>query len=315
MSAAKGAKPGKPGKPGKKHKGGHEEEHANHERWLVSYADMLTLLFVLFVVLFSMSTVDNKKFSKLADGLAEGFGAPTVAFTGKTSAMNGAGGSQGSTLPLMPPANPGVKPAVQSPAKGSTGGTESLAQKAVATAERAKASRNARAAAREVKNLRKVQEKITEALRRARLEKSVRFTINERGLVVTVVSSEVVFEGDRADLLPAGRKILDAVGPPLVRLPNSIQVDGHTNQLRVPTVVYPSAWELSTARASITVRYLNARGVPARRLSAAGYAGTRPLIDPKDPRSVEMNRRVDIVVLTQLPADQAALLPSAAGAD
>jgi len=75
----------------RKRKGGHEEheEHVNHERWLVSYADMLTLLFVLFVVLFSMSSVDQKKFAELAAGLSQGFGASSVAMTGNVSNLEG----------------------------------------------------------------------------------------------------------------------------------------------------------------------------------------------------------------------------------
>jgi len=301
----------KSGKSRKKHGGGHAEEHENHERWLVSYADMLTLLFVLFVVLFSMSQVDTRKFAKLADGLAEGFGSPTVAFSGKTSAMEGAGGQEATVLPLDSGANPGLQNEL---AKTNTIKDKEIAD-AVAAAARAKASRNAAAAVKEVENLRKAQEQITAALIKAKLEQSVRFHINQRGLVITVVSSEVVFAGDRAELLTAGRKILDAIAPTLRTLPNDIQVDGHTNQLKVPTRNYPSAWELSTARASVVVRHLNGKGLPATRLTAAGYAGTRPLIDPADPRSVTMNRRVDIVVLSNLPADQRALLPSAAGAE
>jgi chemotaxis protein MotB len=168
---------------------------------------------------------------------------------------------------------------------------------------------------REVENLRKIQDEITAALRNAKMERDVHFTINERGLVVTVVSSDVVFAGDRADLRPGGRRILHAVAPSLARLPNDLAVDGHTNQLNVPTINYPSAWELSTARASIVVRHLAAEGVQAKRLTASGYAGTRPLIDPADPRSVTMNRRVDVVVLSMLSAEQRELLPVVAGAD
>ena len=301
----------KSGKPRKKHKGGgHAEEHENHERWLVSYADMLTLLFVLFVVLFSMSQVDANKFQKLANGLAEGFGAPSAAFAGKNSPMEGEGGQEGTTLPLQPVADPGLKDSIE---KQSDEAMDPALKAAVAKAERAKASRDAAAAVKEVDNLREVQARITAALKRAGQEGAVRFSIDERGLVVTVVSSEVVFAGDRADLRPGGRKILDAIAPALVKLPNKLQVDGNTNQLNVPTVYYPSAWELSTARASIVVRHLGGRGIAASRLAAAGYAGTRPLIDPRDPRSVTMNRRVDIVVLSGLPAEQRALLPSAAG--
>lgn len=300
----------KSGKPRKKHGGGHAEEHENHERWLVSYADMLTLLFVLFVVLYSMSTVDSKKFAALADGLAHGFGAPAVAFSGREAPMDGAG-QDAAVLPLQPGVDPGLAEAVRKnkPVE------DKAAQRAVAAAERAKAAQDATAAAREVQNLREVQKQITKALREVKLEQSVRFTIDERGLVVSVVSSEVVFAGDRADLLAAGRAILDAVAPPLRVLPNDIEVDGHTNQLKVPTRNYPSAWELSTARASVVVRYLTTHGLAASRMSAAGFAGTRPLIDPADPRAVRMNRRVDIVVLSNLSAEQRALLPSAAGTE
>ena len=296
----------------KKKKKGHEEheEHANHERWLVSYADMLTLLFVLFVVLFSMSTVDNKKFSALADGLAEGFGSPTVAFQGKQGAMEGQG-QVTTMLPLNPGANPNLGAA--DAAKQTRLSKEVAA--ALAKLDRAKASADAQAAVREVKNLREIQKRITAALVKAKMTKDVSFTINERGLVVTVVSSDVVFAGDRADLRPGGVKIIDAVAPSLITLPNDIAVDGHTNQLNVPTIIYPSAWELSTARASVVVRELASQGVPAKRLTASGYAGTRPLIDPKDPSSITKNRRVDVVILSTLSAEQRELLPTIAAAD
>jgi chemotaxis protein MotB len=295
-----------------KRKRGHEEheEHANHERWLVSYADMLTLLFVLFVVLFSMSSVDQKKFAQLAQGLAQGFGAPNVAFSGEDGALTSGKAQTTTVLPLNPGADPGLADA----ANTSDAKALAAARAAVAAAGRAKASADAQAAVREVENLRKIEEQIAAALRKAKMDRNVRFEINERGLVVTVVSSDVVFAGDRADLRPGGRRIIDAVAPSLAALPNNIAVDGHTNQLKVPTINYPSAWELSTARASVVVRELTTHGVKAKRLTASGYAGTRPLIDPADPRSVTMNRRVDVVVLSMLTPEQRALLPGVAKA-
>src|SRR3954468_2948755 len=91
----------------RKRKGSHEEheEHVNHERWLVSYADMLTLLFVLFVVLFSMSSVDQKKFAELAAGLSAGFGAQSVTFQGSTSTMEGSANAT-QIVPIDPGADP-----------------------------------------------------------------------------------------------------------------------------------------------------------------------------------------------------------------
>lgn len=297
----------------KKKKGGHEEheEHVNHERWLVSYADMLTLLFVLFVVLFSMSSVDQKKFAELAAGLSEGFGAQSAAFQGSAATLDGSGNAT-QFVPIDPGANPG----------DGGSGTANMSDKekqaveaALRAASRAKASQNAEAATKEAQNLKKVEEKITDALVKAKLQNQVKFTINERGLVVTVVTNEVVFAGNRADLQRGGAKILDAIAPALVNLPNNIEVDGHTNQLKARTTFYPSGWELSAARASTVVRYLTDHGLAKDRMSAVGFSDTKPLLNPKDPKSIQQNRRVDVVVLTQLTAEQAALLPSAAGDD
>ena len=297
----------------KRRKGGHEEheEHVNHERWLVSYADMLTLLFVLFVVLFSMSSVDQKKFADLAAGLSEGFGAQTVAFSGSAATLDGSGNAT-QVVAIDPGANPG---------DGSSGTAQMSAKEkqaveaALRAASRTKASRNAEAATKEARNLKEVEQKITDALVKAELEKQVKFTINERGLVVTVVTNEVVFDGNRANLQAGGAKILDAIAPVLTKLPNNIEVDGHTNQLKARTTYYPSGWELSAARASTVVRHLTDHGLAKDRMSAVGFSDTKPLIDPKDPKAVQMNRRVDVVVLTTLTAEQAALLPAAAGDD
>jgi chemotaxis protein MotB len=297
----------------KRRKGGHEEheEHVNHERWLVSYADMLTLLFVLFVVLFSMSSIDQKKFAELAAGLSAGFGAQSVAFQGQTSNLEGSGAAA-QVVEIDPGANPG---------DGSSG-TQNLTKaqivavdRAVQAQSRAKASQDAQAATKEAENLKEVERKISDALKAAKLLDQVKFTIDQRGLVVTVVTNEVVFEGDRAELRPGGAKILDTLAPTLLPLPNNIEVDGNTNQLAAETKYYPSGWELSAARASAVVRYLTDSGLAKKRMSAVGFSDTKPLIDPVDPRSITMNRRVDVVVLTTLKPDQAALLPAAAGAD
>jgi len=297
--------------PKKRKHGAHEEEHENHERWLVTYADMLTLLMVLFIVMFAMSAVDHRKFQALANGLANGFGAPSVAFTGQPEALDAQSKTSAMTVTgAAPSLEEGL--AIPSAAEGKDRDKEAD-RKAVAAADRQKIARAASAAEREVSNLREVQKKITAALRAKRMEDAVRFNITEQGLVVTIVTSEVIFAGDRAELLAGGRSVMDAVAPALVDLPNNIQVGGHTNQLPVPTVNYPSAWELSTARASTVVRYLHAHGVPEKRLAAAGYAGTRPLIPPDDPRAPKLNRRVDVVVLSTLNSTERSLLPSAAG--
>jgi chemotaxis protein MotB len=296
---------------GRKKKHEEHEEHVNHERWLVSYADMLTLLFVLFVVLFSMSSVDQKKFAELAAGLSEGFGASSVAMTGNVSNLEGAGQST-NVVPIDPGTNPGDG---GSGTEGMTKEQKEAVERALRAASRKEASENAQAATKEAENLKAVERKIADALKAAKLLNQVKFTIDRRGLVVTIVTNQVVFAGNRADLRPGGKKILDTLAPTLAKLPNNIEVDGNTNQLKATTTFYPSGWELSAARASTTVRYLIDHGLAKNRMTAVGFSDTKPLIDPKDPRAVTMNRRVDVVVLTQLNAEQAALLPAAAGDD
>jgi len=302
-------------KPGRKH-AGHDEEHENHERWLVTYADMLTLLMVLFIVMFAMSQVDQKKFAALKAGLAVGFGAPAITITTDTAPLS-SGGAADATVSAPDPA---VAPGLSGP--GANGGSSSsssssssassAASQAVATAERVVAEQRAAAAQQEADNLTAVQQAINAELAKRGLAGNVDYTLDQRGLVITVVSSSVVFAGDRADLQPGGQRIVDAILPVLAKLPNNVEVDGHTNQLPGATTNYPSAWELSTARASTVVRYLVDHGIAAHRLSAAGFAGTRPLYPVGDPRAASRNRRVDIIVLSSLPPDQRALLGATA---
>lgn len=304
MSSAKGHGKGPAKKHGKKH-GGHDEEHESHERWLVSYADMMTLLMVLFVVLFAIGQVDQKKFTALKNGLAIGFGSPSVAFEGGEESLLESS-NEDSPLDLAS----GVGGSADKPAD-----TQAV-KDAVTTLERARAQARVNSAKSEIETYEEIKKKITEAIAAQGLPESVRFTVDERGLIVTVVTTSVVFAGDRAELLGDGRRIIDAIGPTVATLPNRIEVDGHTNQLPSRTLNYPSGWELSTARASTVVRHLHSSsGIPENRLFAAGYADTKPLYPATDPRAATLNRRVEIVVLSTLPAETRALLPSAAGDD
>ncbi len=297
--AVKGGKQGAHAKGhGKKKHAAHEEEHENHERWLVSYADMMTLLMVLFIVLFAISQIDQKKFAELRNGLAVGFGAPAVAFDGGEASLMESSDSD-SAMDM----SSGI---------GGTTSDATAIQEAVAAKERASASARQKAAQQEVENFEKIKAQIEESLRKQGLADSVRFTIDERGLVVTVVTSAIVFDGGEAQLLSAGRQIMAGIGPAIAGLPNKIEVDGHTNQLAATTGMYPSGWELSTARASTVVRFLHSSsGIPESRLMASGFADTRPLYPADDPRAASLNRRVEIIVLSSLPADTRALLPSA----
>ncbi|MGY1849084.1 MULTISPECIES: flagellar motor protein MotB [unclassified Blastococcus] len=280
---------------GKKHE--EHEEHENHERWLVSGFDMMTLLFVLFVVLFAMSKVDEQKFAALAKGMAESFGGPITVQPGPTpegSVLDGLPGVVDIASAIPP------DPTVQQ-AQIDKAAAQAAADRAERIAAEAKAAYDELAAARQ---------KIEAALAAAGHAGAARYEIDERGLVVHIVADQVLFDAEEAALRPEGRAILSAIAPTLTGLPNALGVEGHANHLPVTRGgPWPSNWELSATRATTVVRYLATDGVPQARLSATGYSSTRPLVPESDPNALTVNRRVDVVVLSSASAEANALLP------
>ena len=272
-----------------------EEEHENHERWLVTYADMITLLMVLFIVLFAMSQVDQKKFNALKEGLAAGFGQSTSVLDGSESILEEPGTS------AAEPIDPRT---VQE--------TPEIAQIKVNAISEARQQQNERKYAEaeaEADRLLKIQKRILDALRARHLENDVRTAIDGRGLTVSLVSRNVVFAANQATLTPRGRLIVTTVAPVLRALPDSLQIEGHTNQAPGAPKYYASDWDLSTARAVTVLRYLNEhQSVPEERLAAVGYGHIKPLVDPSKPGSQQLNKRVDIVVLSGLAEESRQLL-------
>jgi chemotaxis protein MotB len=273
------------------HQRGHEEEHEeheNHERWLVSYADMMTLLMVLFIVMFAISSINQGKFDQLKQGLHNGFGTPQTMMAGGNNLLDSGDG-------VAPD-----DPQIASVAQGGAGGVTVNSAKGVAPAQVAglvKATEQAQVR-EEVQNLKKAEAALKAALKKAGIPNGATFRFDERGLVVTIATDKVLFESGSATLRRQGRLILDTIEPTLAKLPNRISVDGHTNSLPIATDRFPSNWELSTDRATGVLRYLaRPGGIPVDRMSAAGYADTRPLLPASDPAALVKNRRVEIVVL------------------
>jgi chemotaxis protein MotB len=293
------------------HGGGHDDEGHPDERWLVTYADMLTLLLVLFIVLYAMSVVDPTKFVQLKTGLAAVFDPGSTAVMSSTGGITSTdeGGSD-AAQDVNPQLNPKTSTNPDTSKPTVLDAPTSTEIKAV---ERAQAQSQATRVQAEVNSLRAVQQNVEASLAAQGLQGNVQFSIDERGLVITVITSNVVFGGNSAVLLSGGMDIINHVAPALTKLPNRIEVDGHTNQQNVSTGPYPSGWELSSARASSVVRYLieNFQISPSR-LTAVGYSDQKPLYPPSDPRSITRNRRVDLVVQSTLSAADRALLPTVA---
>jgi len=244
----------------------HDEEHENSERWLLTYADMITLLMVLFIVLFAIGQTDLKKFAAFKHSFHSGGG--SAAMTGGNGVLNGSAA------------------AANTPVPGSSSQTDKVSMANV-----------------EATALTGARKQIQAALSSAGLNSAVQFRSDPRGLVVTIVTDHVLFETGSAVLTADGNHVIDAIAPSLLKLPNQISIEGHTdNQPILGGGLYPTNWELSTGRATSVLRYLiDAHHVPGSRLSAAGYADQRPVAPNDTPANRAKNRRVDIVILSSVP--------------
>jgi chemotaxis protein MotB len=250
----------------KKHED-HGEEHPD-ERWLITYADMITLLMAFFIMLFAMSQIDLEKFKKFQGGVSKQFNTPAAAVSSGDGILSGA--KEATSLKQEFASLPG--------------GDE---------------KRRAAAKARERKDLLAAKARIQKGLKAKGLAARVSFELNERGLIVAIVSDKVLFDPGSATLRTDGADVLDVVAHMIAKMPNRIAVEGHTDNRPISSGQYPSNWELSTGRASTVVRYLSGRyGIKPSRLSAAGYADQHPAATNSTEQGRQRNRRVEIVLVS-----------------
>lgn len=249
------------------------EEHPD-ERWLITYADVLTLMFVLFMVLFSISVVNTGKFEELKKSLS-------------SSLSGGVGeGSQG-VLPGEPSGAP--SPIV-------TGPPSRIAPEIPAPLDKVTVLQSSTAQALESDQLERVREAIANQVRRAGLGERVTTSVDARGLTVRLETDDVLFASGSATLRPGADVLLAPVVRAVRRLPNPVLVEGHTDLDPIATAAFPSNWELSTGRSGAVVRRLIAGGVAPGRLQSIGFAATRPVGDNRTAAGRAANRRVEILV-------------------
>ena len=269
----------------KRHRGGHhEEEHENHERWLVSYADMMTLLFALFLVLYAMSVVDLNKFKAFRQAFQAGLydGVQALPEQG-----NPTEGDPDTEVPGNPP-----EP------------TETVVNAAPMPED----------AVTETAELQALKAQLEQAIAGVGLSDSVSVALDSRGLAV-YVSDGVLFDSGQARLLGDGEGLIRQLQPILAGVGNKLIVEGHTDDVPIASAQYPSNWELSTSRATVVLReLLAAPGMDASRVSAAGYADTRPRQPNDSPEHRSANRRVEVIVVVppKAPAPAPPAPPEAA---
>lgn len=284
----------------KQHAHHEEEEHENHEAWVIPYADMITLLMGLFIVMWAISSADMAKLEALQTSFAGALGMST---TGESSsAAAGGDGALDGTDGVFDSA--GAAPIVIDGVEL----TQSEVEEAFGALEREEQAE----AAREVEDrqLLEVEQAIRAHAEANGLGDAVNFRREDRGLIVSIVSDQVLFDPGSAALRPDGRGVLDGLAGALLALPNPIAVEGHTDDVPISNARFPSNWELSTARATSVLQHLiGDYGFPPGRLTAAGYGEQRPLADNASPAGRDQNRRVDIAVLSMTTPTSAGAQP------
>lgn len=252
------------------------DEPVNHERWLVSYADFITLLFAFFVVMYSLSSLNEGKYRTMSDSVVNAFG-------------------QVKTLGAAPEIRD-IKPA-PGEGPGSGPGPSLIIKK----------HPNDQTLHREREKMTGLAQGILASLAPLIREGKVRVTQTSRGVSIDINAS-VLFAPAEAKLNPQSSEALIAIAQVLATDTHDIQVEGHTDNVPIKTGNFPSNWELSAVRAGSVVRLFMDNGIAESRLTAVGQGAKLP-ISPND--SVEgraRNRRVNITILSLLP-DQATDVP------
>ena len=287
-------------RPQKRKKEEVHEEGPSSERWLLTYSDMITLLMVLFIVLFALGQTDIRKFNAFKDSFHP---------IGQTEAAMPPGGpgvlSEPSAIAISEE-NPfakldssaasaqsgeaklGQKLSGQQTAGNNDAGSQAAGQEQAGEAQQAEQAALANAAAQ-----------MEEALAKMGLAKDVSFNFDQRGLVVSVLTDKVLFPLDSAQLQPDGVAIINALAPVLAQLPNQVDVEGDTDNQPIHGGPYADNWALSAARAVAVVEDLiRDHGIDPNRLQATGNSDTRPVVPNNSPQHQAENRRVQIVVFS-----------------
>lgn len=243
----------------------HAEEHTNHERWLVSYADFITLLFAFFVVMYSISQVNESKYRVLSNTLEDAFNQPELAVEpiqiGETAKSN--------------PTNLIQLNAMAIKDKTGQGGGEHEGDMP--------------------DEFKQIASKIEEAFGELMKQDLVTLRGNEEWLEIEMRSS-LLFDSGDATLSNNALELLGKVSAILKEQKNAVRVEGFTDNVPIHTARFPSNWELSSARAAAVVQLFIEEGIESSRLMAAGYGEFQPVVANDSLENRTRNRRVVLMI-------------------
>jgi chemotaxis protein MotB len=275
---------------GRRKRGGPAAEPENEERWLLTYADMLTLMFALFMVLFSISSVNISKFKTLQESLKSAFSGSIL--SGGHSIMQSGSESTNKHTPATAPV-PAIVPLTPNVPKLQDTNAQQIGNAMV----------SASGTVAEQKSFEQLKRRLDSYAHSHGFAKSVVTNITRQGLVVRVLTDNLLFTSGSATLQSTGDALLNEVAHLLnIDRKNPITVEGFTDNMPIHTAQFPTNWQLSASRSVNVLLYLTAHGVDRGRLNAAGYADLHPIATNTTSTGRALNRRVDIVLDRDYPA-------------
>lgn len=254
--------------------GGHDEGHENSERWLLTYADMITLLLALFIILFSMSTISLKKFVEFKTGLIKSFSQNSI-----DAILKGSTGVLKNTSLIS---HPGVTPGPAVPTVGISAGVQTP---------------------NPVPTEQQISGQVQQAINALGLQNQVSVTTTQSGVSVQILTDHAFFLTDSATLGSVGYQVVDSLSRIVYSLPNQIDISGYTDNAPIVGGPFSSNIQLSAERAvSVYQRWVLNDGINPARLLATGFGPNDPVAPNTTPANMALNRRVDIVILNPTTA-------------
>ncbi|HLJ48219.1 MAG TPA: flagellar motor protein MotB [Bryobacteraceae bacterium] len=246
-----------------------DDERESRDRWLVSYADFITLLFAFFVVMFASSQADHAKVQQVEDSVRKALAGQPFAVV-VAALLGSAGGHRPQTagVPKTPPAEKPPLPHANAPFAELFPSLEILSKE------------------------------LEEEIRSGRVE----LNMGPRGLTISFRQAALFPSGEDV-IASTSYPSLEKVANALKRIPNPARLEGHTDSVPIHNSRFRSNWDLSAARSiALLALFTNRFDIPANRLSIAGYAETAPVADNDTEEGRSRNRRVDIVILNEAGA-------------
>ncbi len=252
-----------------------KQKKENSERWLLTYADMITLLLALFILLYAMSNIDQDKYEELASSLRKSLGNETSIIEGDSGVIQDGGGK--APIDVTGNESTGAVPTSAAEVTGTPTESKSLATEA------------------DMKNLKNIINKILEDMD---IKEAIGMVVSERGLTISL-ANDAFFDSGKAELKDNMKKSLGKIAKLINNVSNSLVVEGFTDNVPVSSSnKFTSNWQLSSTRAVNVVEYLvEDENVDGKRLSAIGYGEYHPIATNDTVEGRQKNRRVDITIL------------------